>query len=287
MTPHNALKTKRNGRPTSLTVAALRPRTSGLKMTEYARSRGAIDRVLAYLLLVPVLPMTVLACLLVRLTSRGPAIYRQQRLGLHQRVFTLYKIRTMRIDAENGTGPVWAKPNDPRITPLGRILRHLHLDELPQLFNVVRGEMALIGPRPERPEIAETLATEIDDYMERYEILPGITGLTQLNLPPDSDKNSVRRKLLLDLEYAATCGYWLDLRIALCTAARLMGFRFEFTKHLFRLHRDARLPEDLSVPAEKGPAVVPIGARVGSPKGNGHAGGNGRNSSRRKVEKPR
>ena len=135
--------------------------------------------------------------------------------------FRMYKIRTMRRDAEAHTGPVWTKTKDPRITRIGRILRKLHLDELPQLLNVMRGEMSLVGPRPERPEFVEVLAEEIPGYMDRVLVCPGVTGLAQVNLPPDTDLKSVRRKLLLDRQYVAEAGLLLDVRLFLCTLGRM------------------------------------------------------------------
>jgi hypothetical protein len=144
----------------------------------------------------------------------------------------------MRLDAETGTGPVWTSgKRDPRITPLGRILRSLHLDELPQLFNVLRGEMSLIGPRPERPEFVVVLAEEIPGYMNRLAVLPGITGLAQINLPPDTDLDSVRPKQILDLDYIRTAGPWLDLRMLLCTLLRLVGISGARAMRLMRVDR--------------------------------------------------
>ncbi len=202
------------------------------------RGRAILQRVGAALLLVLASPVIATACFLVRLTSPGPAIYRQVRLGQGGREFTLYKIRTMVVDAEAATGPVWAKPNDPRITALGRILRALYVDELPQLFNVVTGEMELVGPRAERPEIALVLAEEIPDYWERLAVRPGITGLAQINLLPDSDLESVRRKLALDQEYIRREDLWLDARILLATLPRLVGCRGRLAARLLRVHRD-------------------------------------------------
>jgi lipopolysaccharide/colanic/teichoic acid biosynthesis glycosyltransferase len=121
------------------------------------------------------------------------------------------------------TGPVWAAENDPRITPLGRILRDTHLDELPQLWNVLCGDMGLIGPRPERPEIVARIERELGDYRERLVIRPGVTGLAQMRLPADSDLESVRRKLAHDLYYINQVGLLLDLRIAVCTAFYFLG----------------------------------------------------------------
>ena len=146
----------------------------------------------------------------------------------------MYKIRTMRLDAEAETGPVWAKANDPRITRLGRFLRKLHLDELPQLINVVKKEMSLIGPRPERPEIAAVLAEDIPGYTDRLVVLPGVTGLAQINLPPDSTLDDVRRKLVLDMKYIKQAGPWLDARILMSTFARMVGVPGEWAMTTFR-----------------------------------------------------
>jgi lipopolysaccharide/colanic/teichoic acid biosynthesis glycosyltransferase len=133
--------------------------------TAYFRWQRALDLALAALLLIPSLPIIGLLVVLVRATSRGPGIYRQIRVGKHGRTFWMYKIRSMRQDAEAGTGAVWAQQRDPRVTPIGRVLRKLHLDEVPQVFNVLQGEMSFIGPRPERPEFVHVLAKQIPDYL--------------------------------------------------------------------------------------------------------------------------
>jgi lipopolysaccharide/colanic/teichoic acid biosynthesis glycosyltransferase len=203
----------------------------------YFRWKYWVERLLAALLLLPATLVIVAVGLLVRLTSPGPIIYRQLRVGRHGRTFALYKIRTMRIDAESASGPVWASPGDARITPIGRVLRKLHLDEFPQLINVLKGEMALVGPRPERPEFTQQLALRIPNYLERLAVLPGITGLAQINLPPDTDLDSVRRKVALDLEYIATAGWFLDMRMLLCTAVRLTGIHGELAMRMFGLTR--------------------------------------------------
>jgi lipopolysaccharide/colanic/teichoic acid biosynthesis glycosyltransferase len=168
-------------------------------------------------------PLAALAMLVVKLTSRGPAIYSQTRIGLDGREFTIYKIRTMIHDCESLTGPRWCVPGDSRVTPIGRILRKLHIDELPQLVNVFRGDMSLVGPRPERPEFVEMLSREIDAYPERHCVLPGITGLAQLHLPPDVDVADVERKLVYDLDYTRRIGLWLDLRIIVATGLKLLA----------------------------------------------------------------
>jgi lipopolysaccharide/colanic/teichoic acid biosynthesis glycosyltransferase len=206
--------------------------------------KGIVDRALAALLLLPGLPIIGLLAALVRITSPGPGIFRQVRVGKDGRIFTMYKIRTMRDNAEAKTGPAWTQQADPRVTRLGRVLRKLHLDEFPQLFNVLKGEMSLIGPRPERPEFVHVLAEQIPDYLNRLAVLPGITGLAQINLPPDTDLDSVRRKLVLDLDYIAKAGLLLDLRMLLCTMLRLMGIPGAHVTWLFRLQRVVDLPTD-------------------------------------------
>ena len=189
----------------------------------YFRWKGIIGRVLAVALLIPGLPIIGLLVLLVRLTSRGPGIHRQTRVGKDGRTFTMYKIRTMTRDAETETGAVWTRANDMRVTPVGKVLRKLHLDEFPQLFNVLRGDMCLIGPRPERPEFVDVLTRQIPGYTNRLAVTPGVTGLAQINLPPDTDLESVRRKLALDLEYIKRASPLLDIRVLLYTSVRMLG----------------------------------------------------------------
>jgi lipopolysaccharide/colanic/teichoic acid biosynthesis glycosyltransferase len=219
------------------------PRPIRVAPSPYFRWKHLPDCVLAILLLLPALPLIGLLAGLVRLTSRGPGIYRQVRVGRHGRTFIIYKIRSMTVNAEAGTGAVWAQRNDPRVTLLGGILRRFHLDELPQLFNVLKGEMSLIGPRPERPEFVHLLAEKIPDYTERLAVRPGITGLAQLNLPPDSDLNSVCRKLYLDLQYVRQAGWFLDVRLLLCTLGRLVKLYEPALLWLLGLYR--ALPDDL------------------------------------------
>jgi lipopolysaccharide/colanic/teichoic acid biosynthesis glycosyltransferase len=189
----------------------------------YLHSKIHFDRIVAALLLVPALPVMLVLCALVKLTSRGPAIFKQTRVGRDGKLFTMYKIRSMDIHAETLTGPVWASRRDPRVTPLGRVLRKLHLDEIPQLFNVLRGDMSLVGPRPERPEFTKHLSVDIPQYEDRHLVRPGVTGLAQVNLPPDTDLEGVRRKLELDLEYIRTGSPFLDARVLMCTCFRVTG----------------------------------------------------------------
>jgi lipopolysaccharide/colanic/teichoic acid biosynthesis glycosyltransferase len=152
--------------------------------------------------------------------------------------FTIYKIRTMRIDAEPaGSKPVWAQAKDPRSTPIGAWLRDMHLDELPQLLNVLKGEMSLVGPRPERPEFVVVLKQQIPEYETRLAVRPGITGLAQLNLPPDSDLDSVRKKLQMDRAYIHELSLWLDVRLLVCTFISLLGWRKEVIVRWMQLDR--------------------------------------------------
>jgi lipopolysaccharide/colanic/teichoic acid biosynthesis glycosyltransferase len=196
-------------------------------------------RLVAGLLLVGFLPIILLSMILVRVTSPGPALLRQTRLGKNGTLFEVLKIRTMYCDAEELSGPVLCRPGDSRITPIGRLLRFLHLDELPQLINVVRGEMCLVGPRPERPAIiaSHRLNEIVPGFTERTKVLPGVTGLAQINLPADQTTSSFIPKVQLDLEYIATSSANLDLRILLCTAMRMLGVRHGRAVRLFGLIR--------------------------------------------------
>lgn len=179
----------------------------------YLSVKRVADFIMASLLLVVCGPCMVLGAALVKLTSRGPAFYRQVRLGKDGRPFNVLKLRTMVENAEASTGPVWSTGNDARVTPLGSLLRKTHLDEFPQLLNVLAGDMSLVGPRPERPEFVAKLEWEIPYYRERLQVRPGITGLAQVKLPPDTDTESVRRKVVHDLYYVRYAGPWLDARI--------------------------------------------------------------------------
>ncbi len=192
----------------------------------YLSSKYVADFLLAVLLIVPAVPIVLLAALLVKLTSRGPAFYSQTRVGEDGRLFAIWKIRSMIHNCESLTGARWSMPGDPRVTPVGAILRATHLDELPQLLNVLRGEMSLIGPRPERPEFVPELERELPGYWQRLTVRPGVTGLAQVQLPPDSDLISVRRKLAHDLFYIRHLSPWLDARLLLCTAAYSLGLPF-------------------------------------------------------------
>lgn len=181
-------------------------------------SKRAGELVAALVLLAAAFPILLLLSLLIRLESRGPALYRQPRVGLRGSVFALYKLRTMREDAETASGPVWADPDaDPRITRLGRWLRTFRLDELPQLVNVLRGEMSFVGPRPERPHFVQTLRLVIPYYDERHSVRPGITGWAQVKFGYGSTIEDGERKLQFDLYYVKNMSFFLDLVIILET----------------------------------------------------------------------
>ena len=192
----------------------------------YLRCKPVVDCLFALVLLALTAPIILLAALIVRLTSRGPAFYSQTRLGRNSRPYTIYKIRTMAHDCERVGGPRWATTHDPRVTRVGRLLRCTHIDELPQLWNVLRGDMSLIGPRPERPEFITLLEQSVPHYKDRLQIRPGLTGLAQVQLPADTDLASVRRKLAYDLYYLEHMGLWLDFRIFLSTALYLIGIAY-------------------------------------------------------------
>ena len=198
--------------------------------SQYERLKRFTDLALGSLLAVVAAPIIIVAMALVRLTSSGPAIYKQVRLGRDNRRYTIYKIRSMYQDCEAKSGPLWSIKGDPRVTPVGRILRSTHVDELPQLWNVLRGEMSLVGPRPERPEIAVNLEEVIPCYGDRLQVRPGLTGLAQVQLPPDSSLGDVKRKLACDLYYIRHANSWLDLRILVSTVSYVMGIPFDLPK---------------------------------------------------------
>jgi lipopolysaccharide/colanic/teichoic acid biosynthesis glycosyltransferase len=173
---------------------------------------------IAIVLLLATMPLMIVLAALVKITSPGPAFYSQVRSGFRGKPYRIYKLRTMTHNAESKTGAVWSTKNDCRITPMGRVLRDTHLDELPQLWNIVRGEMCLIGPRPERPEIIKKLNGLIPNYEGRHLVRPGVTGLAQMRLPADSDLDDVKKKVAHDLYYVRALSFSLDVRIAVCTS---------------------------------------------------------------------
>jgi putative colanic acid biosynthesis UDP-glucose lipid carrier transferase len=178
------------------------------------------DRLLASVLLVLASPVMLLIALGVKLSSRGPVFYRQERVGWNNRSFIMLKFRSMPVDAEAKTGPVWAKPGERRTTALGAFLRKTSLDELPQLLNVLKGDMSLVGPRPERPDFVEVFKEQVPNYMKKHMVKAGITGWAQVNgWRGDTDLN---RRIEHDLYYIQHWSVWFDLEIALRTL--LFGF---------------------------------------------------------------
>lgn len=201
------------------------------------RLNRAVNMILAAVLLVLLTPVLVIVALAIKLSSPGPILYRQTRIGLDRRhrghgsassydrrvrdlggaAFVIFKFRSMYADAERKTGAVWASKDDPRITPVGRLLRKTRLDELPQLANVLRGDMNIVGPRPERPSIVERLRNDIEEYGLRHLARPGITGWAQVNRCYDSCLDDVREKVRYDLEYLTRQGLAEDVGIMLRT----------------------------------------------------------------------
>ena len=213
--------------------------------------RLALDGTLAAIMFVLLLPLLLAVAIAIKIESpRGPVLFRQERVGINRRggdaearsitvassgerrqrhaegkPFRIWKFRTMVPDAEARTGPVWAAEDDPRVTRVGKILRRTRLDELPQLVNVIRGEMRLVGPRPERPYFVEKLATGVPEYRRRLTVPPGITGLAQVERAYDEDLDDVRTKLRYDLFYIENRRALLDMKILMKTLSVVLGRR--------------------------------------------------------------
>ena len=190
----------------------------------YESAKTILEFLFALVLLILSAPLIAFAMILVKLTSPGPAIYSQTRIGKGGKPFTIYKLRTMTHECESLTGAQWCKPGDTRITTVGRWLRKTHIDELPQLWNVLTGNMSLIGPRPERPEFTRSLELAIPLYQHRSRVRPGLTGFAQIQLPPDTDLESVRLKLAYDLHYVNHMSLRFDAVIYVGTLCKLLGF---------------------------------------------------------------
>jgi sugar transferase (PEP-CTERM system associated) len=180
-------------------------------------AKRTFDLVSASLGLVLAAPLMALVAVLTRLSSPGPILYHQERVGLNGRRFMVHKFRTMRQDAEAATGPVWSAANDPRITTLGTVLRRTRLDELPQLWNVLKGEMSLVGPRPERPSFVQQLTDSIPFYGQRHVVKPGVTGWAQVRYTYGASVEDAIQKLQYDLYYIKNMSLALDIVIVLET----------------------------------------------------------------------
>jgi len=202
-------------------VTNLRPSwlifSDGFRKTHTTRMvKRAMDIALASIVLVVTFPVMVAVACAIKLTSRGPVLFRQQRVGEGERIFVLNKFRSMSVDAERN-GPVWASTHDPRVTPIGRLLRRTRLDELPQCWNVLIGDMSFVGPRPERPEFVATLQEQIPFYICRHSVRPGITGWAQVCYPYAASVEDSLEKLQYDLYYVKNLSLLLDLVILLKT----------------------------------------------------------------------
>jgi len=184
-----------------------------------ATSKRVLDLVVSSLGIVVISPVLGLIALLVKVSSPGPVLIHQERAGLGERPMVMHKFRTMRADAEAETGPVWAGTNDPRRTWIGPLLRRFSLDELPQLWNVLVGEMSLVGPRPERPVFVEGFKSRLDRYADRHLVRPGLTGWAQVN--DLRGQTSVEERLIYDLYYIENWSLAFDLKIILITLFRV------------------------------------------------------------------
>lgn len=186
--------------------------SDGFVKSRFVRiSKRVIDLVASAVLLVLSLPVILMTALAIKLDSRGPVLFSQERVGEFGKVFTLYKFRSMRSDAEQETGPVWATEDDPRITRVGRVIRKLRIDEIPQLWNVFKGNMSFVGPRPERPYFVEQLNKKIPYYNERFSVKPGVTGWAQVKYPYGATEEDALEKLKYELYYIKNMSPLMDL----------------------------------------------------------------------------
>jgi sugar transferase (PEP-CTERM system associated) len=205
-----------------IAVENLRPSwlifSSGFAKTRLTNAaKRTLDIVAAVLALLILSPVLLAVAIVVRLTSSGPVLYHQIRVGQHGRLFTVHKFRSMRADAEAATGAIWATSNDDRVTRVGQFLRRTRLDELPQLWNVLVGEMSLVGPRPERPEFIQHLAASIPFYNLRHVVRPGVTGWAQVRYTYGATVEDALEKLQYDLYYIKHLGLAFDLSVLLST----------------------------------------------------------------------
>jgi sugar transferase (PEP-CTERM system associated) len=184
--------------------------------------KRVIDLIVGVIGFVLAFPLMVMVAVLVKLTSKGPVLYHQERVGQRGRVFTVHKFRSMVTDAEAGTGAVWARRDDVRVTPIGRFLRRVRLDELPQLWNVLRGDMSLVGPRPERPEFVRSLTEQIPFYGQRHVVRPGLTGWAQVRYTYGASVEDAMEKLQYDLYYIKNMSLALDLFILFSTVKTIL-----------------------------------------------------------------
>lgn len=192
-----------------------------------ATVKRSLDIILSLLFIPLLMPVWIILAVLIKLESRGPVLFKQVRIGQGGRAFVLYKLRSMFDGAENDTGPVWATNPDPRATPVGQFMRRFGLDETMQVINVLRGEMSLVGPRPERPYFVERLRNQVPDYEARLMARPGITGWAQIHTDHkyDVDIQDVQTKVAFDIEYIQRWSLLLDLRILAWTMVAVLQIR--------------------------------------------------------------
>ena len=179
-----------------------------------------VDLCGAFVALGAFLPVMLLAAIAIKATTEGPVIFKQKRVGLHGKVFCMYKFRSMIVQDKEEEKKAWSRVNDPRITPIGRILRKTNIDELPQLFNVIKGDMSLVGPRPERPQFVDKFKDEIPGYMVKHQVRPGMTGWAQVN--GYRGNTSLKKRIEHDLYYIENWTLGLDFKIIVMTF--LKGF---------------------------------------------------------------
>jgi sugar transferase (PEP-CTERM system associated) len=189
-------------------------RSTGFRRTRWlVATKTVIDQVVSALGLILASPLALITAIAIRLESVGPILYCQERVGQDERIFTLYKFRSMSCDAEANTGPIWAKENDPRVTWVGRVIRKLRIDEIPQMLNVLKGDMSFVGPRPERPFFVSILNEKIPYYQLRFSVKPGITGWAQVSYGYGENENDAVEKLQYDLYYLKNMSPIFDLQI--------------------------------------------------------------------------
>jgi len=210
--------------PEPITIIGVAAGLVGL-MTQLARryfalAKEVVDVTLGFVALVLSLPVLGLCALIIRLSSKGPILFSQNRVGKGGKLFKMHKLRTMYVDAESASGAVWASKDDPRIVATCRWMRRSHLDELPQLINVIRGDMSLVGPRPERPEILADLQKRYPQVRRRLAVRPGITGLAQVRNGYDTSIDAFRHKLEADLEYIERRNWSTEVRILAATLGK-------------------------------------------------------------------
>ena len=187
--------------------------------------KRSLDILLSLIAMMLLLPIFLILCVLVYFSSPGSILYRQIRVGERGIHYQIYKFRSMYENSEEHTGPIWASLDDKRITPIGKIMRRFHIDEIPQFFNVLIGDMSIVGPRPERPEIIENIMKEIPNYLSRTKIKPGITGWAQLNGTYDNNIDDVSIKLQNDCYYIENFSLSFDIKILFLTLIRVLKGR--------------------------------------------------------------